>query len=453
MNPLLFMRVILLFLMSINSAQLGAAACPSSDCGRRERCEVQDPSPCAATAPTEPVRLETKKSPTQLRLEHSPKVNRVTRADIVRALRQEGPLSAFPPGLVELIGGYMPLQLLMGPVVAVGSLGVTIWREGRLYRIQTDIEGLKDYLNEKSGIVIPKLVPVPARGLLAQFATGGMHTALLFESGEVFTAGYGNYGQLGHTIPGDPCRWTGYRQLIPRDATVDAVYAGRIHSFFVTDDNRIFVAGGSRKGSAVLSENRVQQSTVYELKDASGKGRIKEVSTTTNDNIVVLYENGLVAVADGVAGSWFVMAKGPLIDRLKMPLYAVDKDGAVVALKRSASTETEWTLSPTAVPDLAVMFSPTNGDKVADFYTELLAAVALYKGKCSYAVEAKKFGREPFVCRYENIEPHEMPHSLYADSLGRARILAFPDDSLSISFGEDPRQYPIRFETCQSTTP
>ena len=134
----------------------------------------------------------------------------------------------------------------------------------------------------KNNIYAPKRVGFK-RAKIIDVATGSYHTLFLSKRGELFGCGMTRYGQLGSKINKNvlvPIK-------IPFNEKIKYVFAGCLHSFFVTQANTVHLLGE-------LKENR---SFNHELENLAGKKisriymsqTIREKTFFTNNNGEVFF--------------------------------------------------------------------------------------------------------------------------------------------------------------------
>jgi alpha-tubulin suppressor-like RCC1 family protein len=131
--------------------------------------------------------------------------------------------------------------------------------------------GRKFVRGEKKYAAIPQLVREPTL-VVRQVACGGLHTALVTESGRVYTWGDGRAGQLGHSH--DPSVKQTPRQVEKfNDVFVVMVACGRSHTVALSDRKEVWSWGEARYGQLGLSDRqtrrapeRVQQEACKQIK-------------------------------------------------------------------------------------------------------------------------------------------------------------------------------------------
>jgi len=340
-----------------------------------------------------------------------------------------------------------PLEFLPGaPKAAFTEFHLTILSAGKLYQMfilnDTDVAR---YFEPKSGVYTAKpLDGLPADiGLIKQFASGYGHIVFLTESNELYTWGQGSLGQLwrvptiGADIEGR--LYAPVTKLnLPIGEKIVAVYAGRAHSFFVTESRKFFAVGGR------FWEYEATNSALVELKAARREDgvRIVEAGTNVTDQIVIRYEDGKVAVACDKERGEFAFAKGPPMKYLKLPSHAVDGEGKVYSLKRMDEDEKRWELSPTPEGEFAIGRGIDDASRLIDFHIRTYSVeVALFRGKDSFVIGEK---HNPLHRHEKNVSESNMPHSLYSN-WGSVLVHQRPDGTLMMQRYGNPAPYPIQF--------
>ena len=165
------------------------------------------------------------------------------------------------PTLVEALEGHLAVQVVCGEL-HTGALTadgkVFTWglgKDGRLvcilgkrrWKLLMPPQG---HFNRESHY-IPERVIALDEYQMVQIACGGLHTAVLSDSGQVFTFGLGKDGRLGHGNERD--------QLAPKlvDSlqrfTVTQVLCGGHHTAALSDEGRIYTWGFDGKWSCILT--------------------------------------------------------------------------------------------------------------------------------------------------------------------------------------------------------
>mmetsp|Transcript_24145 Transcript_24145/g.66907 ORF Transcript_24145/g.66907 Transcript_24145/m.66907 type:complete len:608 (-) Transcript_24145:79-1902(-) len=94
--------------------------------------------------------------------------------------------------------------------------------------------------------LVPKRVERLAGVRVMSISTGSAHTAVVTETGEVYTWGFGKNGELGHS-QGDCCHVPTLVKAM-QGRKVKQVSCGSNHTGVVTEDGRCFTFGGNRHG-------------------------------------------------------------------------------------------------------------------------------------------------------------------------------------------------------------
>jgi alpha-tubulin suppressor-like RCC1 family protein len=124
---------------------------------------------------------------------------------------------------------------------------------------------------------VPRLIEALNHVVVKQVAAGAYHSMVLTRDGDVFTWGYGYFGQLGHGNTGD--------QLVPKRVegltNVMDIAAGSSHGLAVVEGGAVYTWGYNREGQLGLGDHDVDTT--------------RHVPTCTE----VPGVNGMVAVAAG----------------------------------------------------------------------------------------------------------------------------------------------------------
>jgi alpha-tubulin suppressor-like RCC1 family protein len=180
----------------------------------------------------------------------------------------------------------------------------------------------------------PTLVTLPGQnGPVVEVAAGLLHTLALTESGQLYSFGANNDGQLGRETVHKPGEWanpTPTLVTLPgQDGPVMQIAAGRTSSFAVTESGQLYAFGENRYGQLGFAEN-------------SGPGPDPSENAHPTPTLVTL--PGGASVAEVAAGSFHTLA---LTDGGQ--LYAFGKN-TFGELGNSTNNETqEANPAPTAV--------------------------------------------------------------------------------------------------------
>ncbi|MFY9113973.1 MAG: hypothetical protein WAO23_01870, partial [Dethiobacteria bacterium] len=140
------------------------------------------------------------------------------------------------------------------PAAAVSGSAhsLVLMKDGTVYSF-----GLNNHGQLGQGTTVSLKMPALLRGFehVKTASAGGTHSLLLLENGRVFSCGLNNYGQLGH---GDdtarllPVEING----LPKDIRVAAIAAGRYHSLAVLENGEVYSLGYGEFGQLGHANNQ-----------------------------------------------------------------------------------------------------------------------------------------------------------------------------------------------------
>jgi alpha-tubulin suppressor-like RCC1 family protein len=145
------------------------------------------------------------------------------------------------------VTGLQPAKAISG-----SSYSLVLMDDGTVYSF-----GLNNHGQLGQGTTTSLNIPTLLRGFehIKSVSAGGAHSLLLLENGRVFSCGLNEYGQLGH---GDrnarllPAEIKG----LPRDIRVVAVAAGRYHSLAVLENGEVYSWGYGEFGQLGHANNQ-----------------------------------------------------------------------------------------------------------------------------------------------------------------------------------------------------
>jgi alpha-tubulin suppressor-like RCC1 family protein len=155
-----------------------------------------------------------------------------------------------------------------GQIVQVaggGDFSLALTESGQLYAFGENSFGQlgnETNINQITGKAnpTPTLVTLPGQeGPVVEVAAGLLHTLALTESGQLYSFGANNDGQLGRKTTHGPGEWANPTPtlvaLSGQDGPVVQIAAGRTSSFAVTESGQLYAFGENRFGQLGFAEN------------------------------------------------------------------------------------------------------------------------------------------------------------------------------------------------------
>ena len=181
------------------------------------------------------------------------------------------------PKIVSVAAGNYHTVLLDSK----GNVWTAGWNNcGQLGReINSDIDSTFKQVTVGNGVKIKAI------------AAGGSHTVLLDEDGNVWTAGYNSYGQLG--ITGD--NTSTFKQVtVSNGVKIKAIAAGGAHTVLLDEDGNVWTAGNNNYGQLGIAEGNT--STFTQVKNGISGVKITAIAAG-EQHTVLLDANGNVWTA------------------------------------------------------------------------------------------------------------------------------------------------------------
>ncbi|XP_053459750.1 E3 ISG15--protein ligase HERC5 isoform X2 [Nycticebus coucang] len=192
-------------------------------------------------------------------------------------------LSTPTPQRVETLAGVPLVQISAGEAHSMAlSMSGNIYSWGKNEFGQL---GLGHTMGEAS----PSLIEALADQRVEFLTCGGSHTALLTEDGLVFTFGAGNYGQLGHSATQNELRPRLVTELTGKRVT--QIACGRWHTLaYVSDLGKVFSFGSGKEGQLGNSGTQ-NQLTPLPMRLSPNEELQLESHTSEKELIMIAGEN------------------------------------------------------------------------------------------------------------------------------------------------------------------
>jgi len=140
---------------------------------------------------------------------------------------------------------------------------------------------------------------------------GFSHTAVLTDSGEVFTFGNGEFGQLGHETSGNIPAPKRVEFFANKGLKVTNINCGFNHTFAVTSDGRVWSWGfggnesglasffGKKFGALGIAGLSFNRSIPTQIEHLSNFGKIRHISSGNNFAFAINEGNEVISWGDG----------------------------------------------------------------------------------------------------------------------------------------------------------
>ncbi|KAK6203067.1 regulator of chromosome condensation 1/beta-lactamase-inhibitor protein II [Scheffersomyces amazonensis] len=144
---------------------------------------------------------------------------------------------------------------------------------------------LKPVLFEINGELTSQLHVKPIK-----ISSGGNHTLILLENGEVYSSGDNTHGQCGHAI--SSTNFPVFSQII--ESNWKDISCGWEFSILVNEDNEIYICGRGLKGELGLGKNVTESEFTLLPVDIEEEYQIIEVQSSLDSTVVRLDKNRLL---------------------------------------------------------------------------------------------------------------------------------------------------------------
>jgi alpha-tubulin suppressor-like RCC1 family protein len=148
--------------------------------------------------------------------------------------------------------------------------------DGKLYATGDNYFGQLGFGDKKNRYVF---TPLEIKGTDAKIpcirtiSAGGYHSVALSDNGKVYVTGWNKYGQLGL---GDKTNRNTFKPVTSlKDKNITAVATGEYHSFALTNDGKVYAAGGNSNGQLGLG-------------DTTDRGVFELVTALEDKNVVAI---------------------------------------------------------------------------------------------------------------------------------------------------------------------
>jgi alpha-tubulin suppressor-like RCC1 family protein len=152
----------------------------------------------------------------------------------------------------------------------------------------------------------PTQVPVTHTGTFVSVAAGGEHTLVLTSTGEVFSFGNDQYGQLGRPAGGAGSDSTPGLVTFPGlQGTIVAIAAGQEHSLALSSTGQLYAFGDNRSGrlgTAANDTTDTSNQTPALVKVPSGTDSILQIAAGTNYSLALTSSGRLFGFGDNNYG-------------------------------------------------------------------------------------------------------------------------------------------------------
>jgi alpha-tubulin suppressor-like RCC1 family protein len=145
----------------------------------------------------------------------------------------------------------------------------------------------------------PAQVMLTHTGTLTGIAAGGEHTVVLTSTGEVFTFGNNQYGQLGRSVAGATSSPTPGLVSFPGiSGSIVAIAAGQSHTLALSSAGQLYAFGDNfsgRLGNSVNDRAHAANQTPTLVKMPAGSGRIAQIAAGADYSLALTSDGRLYA--------------------------------------------------------------------------------------------------------------------------------------------------------------